>query len=406
MLHAINFGNHWPLICCALSGQPGWHDLLPDNSTRTTDKVIGNSIPKRLELKAGELVEVRSREEILSTLDKTGCLDGMPFMPEMFAFCGKRLPVYKRAHKTCDTICWSGSRRILNAVHLEDVRCNGQSHGGCQADCLIFWKEAWLKRASSAPVVEHNRGSSTTGAFAGNPGCTEGEVLANATKTGGAATDEPAYVCQATQLLQASSPLKWWDPRQYWEDYTSGNFSLKWMLGVICYANYNAFMNATGNWHLRKPLRWIYNTVQKLRRRPPHPRAAGRIPAGGPTPIVNLNLQPGEMVRVKSFESILGTIDCEYRNRGMKWDAEMVPYCNRVFRVRKRVQKLIDEKTGKMQHLKSEPIILDGAICQSRYSEHRYFCPRAIFPYWREIWLERASSDSPPKTPPDNTKQT
>ncbi|MGH9560179.1 MAG: hypothetical protein ACRD3S_01890 [Terracidiphilus sp.] len=403
MLHSINIANHWPLLGCALSAHPGWHDLLPDGSAPAANNRNENSIPKSLELKAGELVEVRSQEEILSTLDKNGCLDGMPFMPEMFAFCGKRLPVYKRAHKTCDTICWSGSRRIVNAVHLEDARCNGQAHGGCQADCLIFWKEAWLKRATPVPVAQPNRGPLPRSAPADIAGCTENDVVAKATKTGGAATDEPIYVCQATQLWQASSPLKWWDLRQYWEDYTSGNFSLKWMLGVLCYANYNALMNATGNWHLRKPLTWIYNTVQKLRRRSSHPRAKGRIPSGAPTPIVKLDLQPGEMVRVKSFETIRDTIDQDYRNRGMKWDAEMVPHCNRIYRVRKRVQKLIDEKTGKMQHLKSEPIILDGAICQSRYSEHRYFCPRAIFPYWREIWLERIPPDNSKKTPPEKS---
>jgi hypothetical protein len=40
--------------------------------------------------KAGEWVEVRSREEILATLGKNGCLENLPFMPEMFAFCGQR----------------------------------------------------------------------------------------------------------------------------------------------------------------------------------------------------------------------------------------------------------------------------------------------------------------------------
>ena len=49
-------------------------------------------------------VEVRSKEEILRTLDKNGRLEGMPFMPQMFEHCGKRLQVYKRAHKTCDTV--------------------------------------------------------------------------------------------------------------------------------------------------------------------------------------------------------------------------------------------------------------------------------------------------------------
>jgi hypothetical protein len=99
---------------------------------------------KMRKLKVGEWVQVRSKEEILSTLDSKGQLDGMPFMPEMFAFCGKKFQVYKRAHKTCDTVFPIRGRRLDQAVHL-DTRCDGSSHGGCQAGCLIFWKLAWLK---------------------------------------------------------------------------------------------------------------------------------------------------------------------------------------------------------------------------------------------------------------------
>ena len=54
--------------------------------------------------RAGDWVEVRTKEEILRTLDKKGQLDGLPFMPQMFNYCGKRFQVYKRAHKTCDTV--------------------------------------------------------------------------------------------------------------------------------------------------------------------------------------------------------------------------------------------------------------------------------------------------------------
>src|SRR5208282_5334612 len=100
---------------------------------------------KSSKLRAGDWVEVRSKEEILRTLDQDGRLDGMPFMPEMFEFCGKKFQVYKRAHKTCDPDF--NSRRIENAVHLE-TRCSGSAHGGCQAGCLIYWKEAWLNSAN------------------------------------------------------------------------------------------------------------------------------------------------------------------------------------------------------------------------------------------------------------------
>jgi hypothetical protein len=54
------------------------------------------------------------------------------------------------------------------------------------------------------------------------------------------------------------------------------------------------------------------------------------------------------------------------------------------------VAQIIDEKSGKMLRLKSEPVMLEGVTCQSIYSNCRYFCPRSIFSYWREIWLERA----------------
>ena len=52
---------------------------------------LTTSIPVALGLRAGDWVVVRSKEEILSTLDENGCLDLLPFQPEMFAYCGRRM---------------------------------------------------------------------------------------------------------------------------------------------------------------------------------------------------------------------------------------------------------------------------------------------------------------------------
>src|SRR5260370_37493698 len=103
----------------------------------------------KLNLRAGDIVEVRSPEEILATLDETGRLDAMPFMPEMLEFCGKRFRVYKRADKTCDNIKDWSLRRVQNAVHLTGVRCGGAAHGDCQASCLFFWREGLRKKGAS-----------------------------------------------------------------------------------------------------------------------------------------------------------------------------------------------------------------------------------------------------------------
>src|SRR5579863_1131983 len=131
------------------SGGPEWYRYGSPPTPMNTLRLRNVTPPTALRLRTGEWVEVRSREEILSTLDGRGRLEDMPFMPEMFQYCGSRFRVFKRAHKTCDTVNRTGGRRVRSAVHLDGVRCDGGGHGGCQAACLIFWKEAWLKRVGA-----------------------------------------------------------------------------------------------------------------------------------------------------------------------------------------------------------------------------------------------------------------
>ena len=54
-------------------------------------------------LRHGDVVEVASAAEILATLDEQGKLDGLPFMPEMLQYCGRRFTVDERAEKICDS---------------------------------------------------------------------------------------------------------------------------------------------------------------------------------------------------------------------------------------------------------------------------------------------------------------
>ena len=349
---------------------------------------------KKRKLKVGDWVEVRSKEEILKTLDAKGQLDGMPFMPEMFRFCGQGFRVHKRAHKTCDysTSYPYHTRRLEETVHLE-TRCGGEDHGGCQAGCLLYWKEAWLKAVNGDPkkVTVSSPGTTFAGdvSAASTSGCSEGAVRARTQindPNGGA----PTYVCQATQVSYATTPLAWWDLRQYVEDYRSGNVGLGRIFSGLIYSTYYHLSQAGIG--LGPPMRWFYDKFHKVWGGTLFPRKPGLIPEGTPTPSGTLNLQPGELVRVKSHEEILKTVDSSSKNRGMYWDAELVPYCGGTYRVLKRVTKLIDEKTAKMVEMKNPCIILDSVVCQARYSPCRMLCPKAMYPYWREIWLERVEA--------------
>jgi hypothetical protein len=331
-----------------------------------------------MKLGPGDWVEVRSKEEILRSLDKQGCLDGLPFMPQMFQYCGQRFRVYKRAHKTCDTISHTGGRRLGNTVHLE-LRCDGEAYGGCQAGCLLFWKEAWLK-----PRLDEAARSADDSRISTGKECSEEDVW-KATRAEDRVNEEIRYVCQATQLLNftAPAPLRWWELGQYIEDYTSGNATTRRIFAALSYTIFRRL-----NWKF-PTFRKVHDGLKERFGGVPFPHRVGTVPDGELTPTHVLDLQPGELVRVKSYSEILATLDKTNRNRGLYFDAELVPYCGGIYRVRTRVTQFVDEKSGKLRKMKTPAVVLENVWCQSRYSVCRMLCPRSIFSWWREIWLER-----------------
>lgn len=333
-------------------------------------------------------MRVRSREEILATLDENARLDGLPFMPEMLEACGRVFRVEARAHKTCDTIMKTGGRRMKEAVHLEGLRCDGSSHGGCEAGCLFFFKNAWLEqvdageRTTAAPtpapkpapapqvdakLMAGTRARPHDGSVAGSPG----------------SDGEPIYVCQTTELHRATTLLPFWDVRQYVEDVTSGNVGFFDLLNRL-------FFRFTANAVLHLPgyTLWLglYDRVQRLIGGKPFPVLDGKLKK---TPSVKLDLKPGERVKVKPLAEIVKTLDPRSRNRGLTFDKEQSRFCGESHVVHSRVTQIIDEPSGKMVKFPNECIVLEDVACRACYSEKRIGCPRAIYSYWRECWLER-----------------
>lgn len=320
--------------------------------------------------KAGEVVTVKTKEEILATLDERGELDGLPFMPEKLEHCGKRLGVFRRAVKTCVTVHLRGMHEMKSAVHLEGARCSGRAHGGCEARCMLFWKESWLRSADAKAE-----------ALPGPARCDEA-ALRRAAMRETSGDEAPAYRCQATEMPRAAPKLlPWWDVRQYALDLKAGNktvFQMCRSAAILLFNKLQSFDRKyfPGGGLIRGAQHWPF--------------------LNGPlhkTPSRKLDLRPGDVVRVRSRKEIVATLTPERKNRGLLFDAEMAEYCGKELRVLARVNRILDEKTGRMIRLESDCVILKGAVCTGK---HYQFCPRSVYPYWREVWLDlerRAGAD-------------
>ena len=305
-------------------------------------------------------------------------------MPEMLRFCGQEFRVHARAHKVCDTIDWQQFRRMDNAVHLAGLRCDGSAHGDCQAGCLLFWKEAWLH-----PVTQQQNEGSDHATWVGASGSSDGldvtvETLSQATQVGTNAAGQALFSCQATEVSRATEgPVNWWEPRQYVDDLTSRNSTIQRVVRALLVGLFNRFQRASARF---LPRSW---QIQGGKR---YPFIKGTA-VSGQTPADTLGLQPGEIVEIKSKEQIFATLDDQDMTGRLRFDSEMLKYCGQRARVLQRMERIIDEKTGRMLRIKQDCVILDGVVCTGDF--HRS-CPRAIYPYWREAWLKRVDEAARP----------
>jgi len=329
-----------------------------------TEPTVGGT----LSLRAGQRVRLRPWSEIEATLDAEGRTGKLPFMGEMLALQGKVLTVDSRADKTCDTVNLTGTNRAMtNTVHLSGVRCDGSAHGGCQAYCLLWFREEWLERAPA----NQDQGATAPAAAADAPSQELVERLERFADNG------PGYYrCQATHALEASRPLL--GRSHYLTDLRTRNVRL----GV--YVRFLSF------WVLNK-----YQSVSKrvlpgflrIREGRHFPDVTGEVVDGNWPAGEALDLQPGELVEMRSMPEIRATLDHEQSNRGLWFDKEMAALSGRRGRVLHRVTQLIDEKTGKMLKVKKDLYIVEGFVgCTGAFHQ---FCTRGVMAMVRDAWLRR-----------------
>lgn len=189
-------------------------------------------------------------------------------------------------------------------------------------------------------------------------------------------TGETIFRCQATELLRAGEPVGWWSVRSLCGELVNGNVGLWRFLRVV------ARILAEGVGH-----RVGLVSSLPFKREEMTGEVKSRQSADG--------LQTGQLVQIKRGDEIRRTLNEHGKTRGLWFDREMKVYCGQSARVRAKVERFIDEGTGRMIELATDAYILDGVYCQSDRSNGRWFCPRAIYPWWRECWLEPADAAAP-----------
>jgi hypothetical protein len=310
---------------------------------------------KNAKLRPGDLVEVKFPGEVLATLDAEGTLDRLPFMPEMVEFCGKQFRVSKRAIKLCSSSKSTSTMRGFatdDVVLLDELRCSGAAHDGCQKACTILWREAWLRKVEtgagqSAPATQD-----------------DGAILRARLRT---STGPTTYFCQASELLKATIQLSQWARmRKCIGEIRAGNCSVPEMaqrIGIWLF------------WRIRRAL------IGQ------HARGNRKY-----TPVESLNVRPGELIEVKPLEGIVETLNETGRNRGLFFTPDMRLLCGQQKRVERRLEKIIVDGTGEMREVHNT-VYLEGGHCGCA---HVAFggCTRREFSYWREIWLRRPAAST------------
>jgi len=118
------------------------------STLKQTNKASKADSYKKIPTYPGDIVKVRSKDEIRSTLDEHEKYMGCFFIDEMYEHCNKAYHILKNVDYFYDEarqkIC-----RCRDMVILEGVVCSGRQRlytESCDRSCFFFWHKDWLEK--------------------------------------------------------------------------------------------------------------------------------------------------------------------------------------------------------------------------------------------------------------------
>jgi hypothetical protein len=141
------------------------HNLKRFTRRQASRNLSVGSLPEAVEesavpLQIGDVVRIRSLDEIRLTLNADNRLKGCKFMPEMELYCGTIQRVFKPVERYLNE-CDYTVRKAKGLVILENLFCQGVAEAGrCDRSCFYFWRVEWLEKLEKDQEISSNQPSS------------------------------------------------------------------------------------------------------------------------------------------------------------------------------------------------------------------------------------------------------
>jgi len=102
---------------------------------------------EKLDLVPGELVQIKTVNEIKATLDANKKNRGVFFDVEMVPFCVRTCRVRARVNQIIEKPTGKMVKIPGDWILLEGTACTGKYHRSCARAILPYWREMWVRRA-------------------------------------------------------------------------------------------------------------------------------------------------------------------------------------------------------------------------------------------------------------------
>lgn len=98
-------------------------------------------------------------------------------------------------------------------------------------------------------------------------------------------------------------------------------------------------------------------------------------------------LNRGQVVEVRSKESIAQSLDAARKRDGCLFMDQMWNYCGESYKIRKVVTHVFDEQKYRMHRTRVPLYLLEGVICEGAGDLNGPQCDKSCYLLWHPAWL-------------------